>query len=512
MSDIKPLILLVLDGWGHSEHTQHNAITSANTPNWDEWWSTRPHLLLDASGTPVGLPAEQMGNSEVGHMHIGAGRVIPQDFTRINDAIADGSFYKNPVFIDTLNILKNNAADLHIMGLLSDGGVHSHEEHLFAFLKLCYEQNFKRVYLHLFTDGRDTSPRSAIDSLNRLNAILAQYPGPEIVSLCGRYFAMDRDQRWHRMAPIYHLLTTGESQYHFATASDAVNNYYQQDINDEFIPATRIGAGKAIRDHDAVFFFNYRSDRARQLTQLLLDPQAISTDIPEAPRLSSFVSMTRYAKKIPTTPAYAPISLKNTLGELVSAAGLSQLRIAETEKYAHVTFFFNGGNEQVFPNEDRILIQSPSVATYDLQPEMSAPELTTALVDAIKSNAYDVIIANYANADMVGHTGNFDATVQAIECLDECLGEIYTALETVGGNLLITADHGNAEEMYDEDTQQAHTAHTCELVPLLFVGNGWKFDTDSGSLIDIAPTMLRLLNLKQPVEMTGHSLLVEDHA
>ncbi len=507
MSKQAPLLLIILDGWGYNPNKQHNAIAKAHTPQWDKWWQTCPHILLQASGEPVGLPDAQMGNSEVGHMHIGAGRIIQQDFTRINQSIEKGEFKQNPVFHNMIETLQVSGKSLHLMGLLSPGGVHSHEAHLFALLAYCAEQKFQSVYLHLFLDGRDTPPQSALQSIERLKNQLKKYPVAHICSISGRYYAMDRDNRWDRIEPVYTLLTQKQSQYHFADAETAINTFYQQGIFDEFIPPTLIGEGKAIEDGDAILFFNFRADRARQLTTAFIDDSFQQFHRLKLPKLSYFISMTQYDKNLATTAAFPPIPLDNTLGEVLAAHGLSQLRIAETEKYAHVTFFFNGGKENVFPNEKRVLIPSPKVATYDLQPEMSAPELTERLVEAINSNAYDVIICNYANADMVGHTGNFQAAVRAIECLDQCMSKIWEALSPKGGQILITADHGNAEEMFDETTHQAHTAHTSEPVPLVYVGGNWHFNCNTGSLTDIAPTILGLLGITPPLEMTGHQLL-----
>ena len=508
-----PLILLILDGWGYEDKAEHNAIASASTPQWDEWWKSRPHTLIQASGDHVGLPDDQMGNSEVGHMHIGAGRIIYQDFTRINQAITSREFFQNPAFLKVIDAMKASNKTLHIMGLLSKGGVHSHENHLFAFLELCHQKDFRRVCLHLFLDGRDTPPQSALANIKALNQQLETYPVATICSITGRYYAMDRDNRWERMAPVYRLLTEADSSAHFDTAETALDTWYNEHIYDEFIPPTRVGKKHPIHDGDAIFFFNFRSDRARQLTEALINNEFTGFDRARTPALSHFVSMTQYSQKLPTTCAYPPIALQNTIGEVLAKQGLSQLRIAETEKYAHVTYFFNGGSEHVFPKEERILIPSPTVATYNLLPEMNAPQLTKALVDAIKREAYDVIICNYANADMVGHTGDFQATVKAIECLDRCMRDIWGALAIKGGNLLITADHGNAEMMFNEQSGQTHTAHTCHPVPLLYIGEGWHFKENiTGSLIDIAPTMLALLGINQPADMTGNSLLVENHA
>ena len=500
-------MLLILDGWGYNANKEHNAIAAAHTPQWDQWWSNCPHILLDASGTSVGLPDNQMGNSEVGHMHIGAGRVIQQDFTRINQSIDNGNFANNSIFNGMLDHLKKAHKSLHIMGLLSPGGVHSHEQHLFAFLELCHKKQFNSVCLHLFLDGRDTPPQSALDSIERLNKELQKYPVGRVCSISGRYYAMDRDKRWDRVEPVYTLLTQGHSKNHFAEAKEAIEFFYENNLSDEFIPPTQIGEAKPIDNGDAIFFFNFRADRARQLTSAIIEPEFNGFKRPVRPQLYNFVTLTQYDKNLPTIVAFPPIPMSNTLGEVLATHNLKQLRIAETEKYAHVTFFFNGGCEHSFPNEKRILIPSPHVATYDLQPEMSAPKLTTTLVEAINSQAYDVIICNYANADMVGHSGNFDATVRAIECLDQCMSQIGHALAKHDGKLLITADHGNAEEMFDETTHQAHTAHTSEPVPFLYIGGGWHFTQSTGSLINVAPTLLALLGINPPAEMTGRVLL-----
>jgi 2,3-bisphosphoglycerate-independent phosphoglycerate mutase len=504
-----PLVLMILDGFGYSGDTTHNAIAQANTPQWDDWWRTAPHTLLCASGQTVGLPETQMGNSEVGHMHIGAGRRVMQDLTRINHAIASGEFDTQTIFLDTFKQLNKTKKNLHVMGLLSDGGVHSHEEHLFTFLKLCAKNNFKSVVLHLFLDGRDTSPQSALASLKRLEAILNETHVATLQSITGRYYALDRDNRWERIEPVYRLLTEEEQTTHVTSAEEAVKAYYAEGIFDEFIPPTQLRQPCPIQDGDAIFFFNFRADRARQLTQAFLDPNFEGFSRKKCPNLTCFISMTRYAERLDTTPVFPPFCLKHTLGEVLSEHGLRQLRIAETEKYAHVTFFLNGGSEPTFPGEERILIPSPKVATYDMQPEMSAKALTKTILHAIHHNTHDVIICNYANADMVGHTGNFEAAVQAIECLDHAMHAIGDALKTVQGQLLITADHGNAESMFDSGTQLPHTAHTHNLVPLLYVGkNDWQFTPNTrGSLTDIAPTLLTLLNINPPTEMSGHALL-----
>lgn len=501
------LLLMILDGWGYNENNAHNAIAQAHTPQWDEWWQKSPHMLLEASGMPVGLPEAQMGNSEVGHMHIGAGRIIQQDFTRINQSIKEGEFANNPVFGQVIQNLQHTGKTLHIMGLCSPGGVHSHEDHLFALLELCAQKQFRSVCLHLFLDGRDTPPKSALKSIEKLNTKLKLHPVGTIASLSGRYYAMDRDNRWDRIESVYNLLTLGQSKDQFLNAEEAIKYFYEQNLSDEFIPPTVIGSPSILTDGDAVLFFNFRADRARQLTTAFIEPLFTKFQREHKPQLSYFVSMTQYDKSLTTLPAFPPMQLNNTLGEVIAAKGLTQLRIAETEKYAHVTFFFNGGKEEVFTHEERILIPSPKVATYNLQPEMSAPQLTERLIQAINSQAYDVIVCNYANADMVGHSGDFKATLRAIECLDQCMSKVGQALSQQNGHLLITADHGNAEAMFDENTQQAHTAHTNGPVPLVYVGQGWHFTQTEGSLIDIAPTILTLLGINPPTEMTGHQLL-----
>ncbi len=503
-----PLVLMILDGWGYRSEKAYNAIAQANTPQWDKWWSSCQHCLLNASEIAVGLPEGQMGNSEVGHMHIGAGRLIPQDLTRINHAIEDRSFFHHPLLLKTLEALKKSNRTLHVMGLLSSGGVHSHEAHLFAFLALCAEQKFSNVALHLFLDGRDTPPQSAEHSLRSLEKQLRKTNCATICSITGRYYALDRDKRWERLMPVYELLTTGKSPAYAETAEEALASNYQQQIHDEFIPPTRIGAGCTIQSGDAVFCFNFRADRVRQLTEAFINPDFTGFSRAHQPKLSTFISMTHYSEQLITESVFPPLNLINTLGEVLSQNGLRQLRLAETEKYAHVTFFFNGGWESAFANESRVLIPSPRVATYDLQPEMSANELTTTLVNAIEQRQFDVIICNYANADMVGHTGNFNATVRAIETLDTAMQRVGHAIQNVQGHLLITSDHGNAECLFDPTTQQPHTAHTVNPVPFLYFGPSKRpFHYKTGCLTDIAPTILDLLELAAPPEMTGRSLL-----
>jgi 2,3-bisphosphoglycerate-independent phosphoglycerate mutase len=515
MLNFSPLVFMILDGFGYSENTTHNAIAKADTPQWDKWWQDQPHTLLNASGEPVGLPTEQMGNSEVGHMHIGAGRMVPQDFTRINQSITSGEFNTNSLFIQTINQLKKTKKTLHIMGLLSPGGVHSHEAHLFAFLNVCQQQNFQNIALHLFLDGRDTPPKSALKSIQRLKNVLTRTPNIRICSITGRYYALDRDNRWDRIRPVYQLLTTGQSSAKFRTPDDAINFYYTENISDEFIPPTQIGNAMPIQDNDAIFFFNFRADRARQLTKAFIANQFNAFPRKKPLTLACFISMTRYAEDLKTHVVFPATILKDTLGEVLAKNNLRQLRVAETEKYAHVTFFLNGGQEKAFQNEDRVLIPSPKVSTYDLKPEMSAKTITKTICDAIRNKTHDVIICNYANADMVGHTGDFDATCQAITCLDDAMKTIGDALKAVHGQLLITADHGNAESMFDTHHQQPHTAHTTNLVPLLYVGDkSWHFKSNTNytpnSLIDIAPTILKLLGIQPPETMCGRPLLTRD--
>ena len=507
-----PLLICILDGWGHRDDKKHNAIATASTPNWDRYWTEYPHTLIQSAGVAVGLPIGQMGNSEVGHMHLGAGRILPQDYTRINQAIESGEFSKNP----KLNKIFDNIPEdttLHLMGLLSPGGVHSHETHLFKLLEAAHAKNIKSVCVHAFLDGRDTPPRSAESSIQTLEALCARLGQSSIASITGRYYAMDRDSRWERIQKAYDCLTTGQSTYHARSASEALRLAYNRDENDEFVSPTWIDNGidnkntHPIEDNDTVLFFNFRADRARQLSIALTDPNFPNFDRKIFPKLKQFITMTRYSDKLSAQVLFEPNVPHNTLGEYLSNNHLKQLRIAETEKYAHVTFFLNGGREEPFENESRILIPSPKIATYDLQPEMSAPIVADNMVNAILAKEHDVIIANFANADMVGHTGNFKATSEAIECIDSCLGKLEAALKKVGGELIITADHGNAEYMFNEKTGQAHTAHTNLTIPFVYIGRSAKINPIKGSLIDIAPSALHLLNLPIPPEMTGQSLL-----
>ncbi len=510
MSRAKPLILAILDGWGHSESTEHNAIAQAETPNWDHWWQTCPHTLLTASGETVGLPKGQMGNSEVGHMHIGAGRTIDQDFTRINKAIDTGTFFKNPALLDSIEHAKQHDSTLQIIGLVSPGGVHSHEHHIEALLKLAHEQGLQRVAIHAILDGRDTPPQSAQASLLALDATCQELQTGRIVSIIGRYYAMDRDNRWDRIQLAYELLTQGKAEYHANTAEIGLLSAYDRGEMDEFVKPTLINEPTAINDNDVVVFMNFRSDRARQLSRALTHREFNGFTRHKQPRLGQFTTLTSYAKDIESAVAFPPQHLNNSLGEILSKNNLKQLRIAETEKYAHVTFFFNSGEEEPFAGEQRKLIPSPHVATYDLAPEMSANQVTDKIIQVINDQTIDVIICNFANPDMVGHSGNFAATIKAVECIDRCLGKIVDALQKVNGEIMITSDHGNAEHMYNQSTEQAHTAHTSEPVPLLYIGRPATVKTSLGSLIDIAPTLLYLLNIKKPPVMTGHSLFEVD--
>jgi 2,3-bisphosphoglycerate-independent phosphoglycerate mutase len=513
MSDnpVKPTVLIILDGWGHREETRDNAIANGATPVWDRLWSEAPHTLVSGSGLDVGLPAGQMGNSEVGHMSLGAGRVIYQNITRIDQAIEDGSFDSNPAYCEAID--KAIAADgaVHLFGLLSPGGVHSHENQIFAAIRLAAKRGAARIYLHAFLDGRDTPPRSAGASLDKADALLTELGRGRVASITGRYYAMDRDNRWDRVEKAYRLLTEGEADYRFESSSQALQAAYERDENDEFVMPTLVcppGEEPAtVADGDVVLFMNFRADRARELTRAFTEPEFDQFQRRATPELGDFVTTTEYASDIRANCAFPPEGLDNVLGEYLAQRDLTQLRIAETEKYAHVTFFFSGGREALFPGEDRELIPSPDVPTYDLQPEMSAPELTDKLCAAIRSGKYDLIVCNYANGDMVGHTGIYDAAIKAVQTLDGCLGTVEQALLEVGGQALVTADHGNCEQMVDYESGQHHTQHTTELVPLVYIGpRQVALDPAGGKLADIAPTLLGLMDLPQPDEMTGRNL------
>lgn len=505
----KPVVLIILDGWGCSDDKEFNAIAAANKPVWDRLWRQYPHSYIRTSGADVGLPGDQMGNSEVGHLNLGAGRVVYQEFTRVSRSIKTGSFFTNATLTDAVDQAREANKAVHIIGLLSPGGVHSHEEHIHAMVQLAVERGASDVYLHAFLDGRDTAPRSAHTSIQKMEDKFRELGGGRFASLIGRYYAMDRDHRWPRVQAAYDLITQGKSEFVAADALSGLDMAYARDEGDEFVKATRIQPEGTepvtVQDGDTVVFMNFRSDRARQITRPFIEPDFDGFEREVFPKLGSFVSLTEYNSEFDIPVAFPPERLKNVFGEFAASLGLHQLRLAETEKYAHVTFFFNGGVEEPFEGEERILVPSPLVATYDLQPEMSAPKVTDHLVEAITSGKYDTIICNYANPDMVGHTGNFDAAVKAIETIDSCLGRVYEALQAVGGEALITADHGNAEQMRGKETGQAHTAHTSNVVPLLYLGR--PATLEDGALSDVMPTVIHLMGLQIPMEMTGRSLV-----
>lgn len=506
-----PVLLVILDGFGCRSEKAHNAIAQAAKPQWDKLWKAYPHTLIHASETQVGLPNGQMGNSEVGHLNIGAGRVVYQEFTRIDKAIETGYFFSNPALKEACALARDHDKTLHIMGLLSDGGVHSHEGHIHAMLDMAVREGLKKVCLHVFLDGRDTSPKSAEIYLRRLEDKIAQTGVGHIATMIGRYFAMDRDRRWQRVKAAYDLITQGRTEYWAENALAGLEAAYARGESDEFVKATAIlpQDGKPVRmeDGDAVVFMNFRSDRARQISRPFIEPDFVEFERDCVPKLSVYCTLTGYSDEFNVSVAFPPERIRNGLGEYIANAGLHQLRIAETEKYPHVTFFFNGGEEMSYPGEDRILVPSPDVATYDLKPEMSAYEVTDKLVEAIRSRQYDVIISNYANADMVGHTGDMDAAKRAIETIDVCLGRVVEAQLARGGEVLITADHGNAEFMLDVGTGQAHTAHTVNLVPLLLVSRRRATLAATGALEDVSPTLLKMMGLPKPAEMTGQALV-----
>ena len=504
---VRPAVLLILDGWGMSDITDHNAISAADKPVWDRLWADYPHTVIRTSGSAVGLPAGQMGNSEVGHLNLGAGRVVYQEFTRIGRSIRTGSFFSNRTLTDAVDLAVQNGTAVHVLGLLSPGGVHSHEEHIHAMVKLAVERGARDVYVHAFLDGRDMPPKSAEPSLRAMDQVFAELGSGRIATIVGRYYAMDRDHRWERLKEAYDLITKGVARRSATSAIAALVQAYEHGETDEFVAASRVGAPVPVKDGDVVINMNYRSDRARQITRAFIEAAFDGFERTVVPQLGAFVSLTEYSKDFDIPVAYPPERLENTFGEYIANLGLHQLRIAETEKYAHVTFFFNGGIEAPNEGEERILVPSPQVATYDLQPEMSAEEVTDRLVDAVRSGRFDAIICNYANGDMVGHTGNYEAAVRAIEVLDRCLGRVTAAVTEVGGELLITADHGNAEQMIDPKAQQVHTAHTLNPVPLIYVGKGAVALMENGALCDVAPTLLQIMGLEQPAAMTGRSLL-----
>ena len=507
----KTTALIILDGWGYCEKEESNAILQANTPFWDQLWRERPHNLIQTSGMAVGLPEGQMGNSEVGHMNLGAGRIVYQNFTRITKDIADNTFEQNPALNKAIESAVSQNKAVHLLGLVSPGGVHSHEDHIQAAISLAAKKGAKEIYVHAFLDGRDTPPRSAEPSLSKIDHQLKTLGLGRIATLIGRYYAMDRDNRWDRVKMAYDLLTLGKAEHHAENAIDGLSMAYERDESDEFVAATTIGkpdqANACINDGDAVIFMNFRADRARELTRSFVDTDFTEFTQQKKPTLADFVMLTEYAADIQASCAYRPFSLPNCLGEHMENLGKTQLRIAETEKYAHVTFFFSGGREALFDGETRELIPSPDVATYDLKPEMSAYEVTEKLVAAINSRHYDLIVCNFANGDMVGHTGKLDAAIKAVACLDKCLAQVTQAINDVNGHCLVTADHGNVEQMQNKETGQAHTSHTTLPVPLVYIGDTKLSLKDDGKLSDIAPSLLDLMELPIPEEMTGSSLI-----
>ncbi|KHF26654.1 2,3-bisphosphoglycerate-independent phosphoglycerate mutase [Solemya velum gill symbiont] len=506
-----PTLLLILDGWGLGENEPDNAIIMANTPNWDKLWKECPHTEIRTCGPAVGLPSGQMGNSEVGHLNLGAGRVVYQEFTRVSRSIRTGSFFSNRTLTSAVDKAAENGKAVHIIGLLSEGGVHSHESHIHAAIGLAVEKGVKNVYVHAFLDGRDTPPKSASNSLKMLEDVFAEVQGGRLASIIGRYYAMDRDHRWERVQEAYDLLTQGKSMYTAESGMEGLEAAYERGETDEFVRATAIqptgSAPVVMEDGDVVLSMNYRSDRARQFTRAFIEPDFDGFEREVVPQLADYVSLTEYNSEFDIPVAFPPEKLPNGFGEYIGKLGLHQLRLAETEKYAHVTFFFNGGVEEPYEGEKRILVPSPKVATYDMQPEMSAREVTDNLVEAIHSGEHDAIICNFANTDMVGHTGIIDAAIKAVETIDECLGRIREALHEVGGAALVTADHGNVEKMVNRESGQAYTAHTTNPVPLIYIGERDAKLMESGSLSDIAPTLLRIMELSQPNEMTGQPLI-----
>ena len=504
----KLTMLMILDGFGENTNKDGNAVEIAKTPNIDKLMKRCPTTDIYTSGLNVGLPEGQMGNSEVGHTNIGAGRIVYQELTRITKSIEDGDFFSVPELVGAIENCKQNHSKLHIIGLLSDGGVHSHIRHLYALLELAKRKDFEDVYVHCFMDGRDTPPASGESYISKLEEKMKEKGVGKIASISGRFYAMDRDKRWNRVQKAYDALVNGVGEK-ANSAISAIEGSYQKEIFDEFIEPTVIYNGNApvatISDKDSVIFYDFRPDRAREITRALVDPEFNEFETKNMDLY--YVCFTQYDATMPNVHvAFKPTNLTNTYGEYISKLGLQQLRIAETEKYAHVTFFFNGGEEKQYEGEDRILVASPKVETYDLKPEMSAIEVTDKVVEAINSKKYDTIILNYANPDMVGHTGNLEAAVKAIETIDGCVQRVVEAVEAQKGVLLITADHGNAEQMIDYKTGEPHTAHTTNPVPLILVGMD-KVELKSGKLADLAPTMLDIMGLEKPEEMTGESLL-----
>ncbi|MBR2477210.1 MAG: 2,3-bisphosphoglycerate-independent phosphoglycerate mutase [Clostridia bacterium] len=504
----RPIVLAILDGYGKSDLEKGNAVLAAKTPNLDKLTAENPATIIHASGMDVGLPDGQMGNSEVGHTNIGAGRIVYQELTRITKSISDGDFFNNAAFNEACENCKKNGSALHIMGLLSDGGVHSHNEHMYALVKLAKDKGLDKVYIHCFLDGRDVSPTSGVDFAKALVNKIREIGAGEIATVMGRYYAMDRDNRWERVVKAYDAMVKGEGEY-CDSAVTAIETSYNKDVTDEFVVPTVITkdgtpTGK-ISNGDSVIFYNFRPDRAREITRTLVDPDFSGFDREMLDLY--FVCMTQYDASMPNVNvAFKPESLENTFGEYISGLGMKQLRIAETEKYAHVTFFFNGGVEKTYEGEDRILVASPKVATYDMQPEMSAYEVTEKLLEALDTDKYDVVILNYANCDMVGHTGVMEAAVAAVEAVDTCVGKIADKVASMGGVMLITADHGNAEQMLDPETGDVFTAHSTNVVPLIITGLG-DIKLKKGRLADLAPTMLDIMGVEKPAQMTGESVI-----
>ena len=505
----KPVMLMILDGFGINENTDGNAVKLAKTPNIDKLMKKYPNTIMYTSGLQVGLPEGQMGNSEVGHTNIGAGRIVYQELTKITKSIEDGDFFAIPEFIEAIENCKKHNSKLHILGLLSDGGVHSHIRHLYGLLEMAKRRDFENVYVHCFLDGRDTPPASAENYIAQLEEKMKEKNLGKIASISGRYYAMDRDKRWERVKKCYDALVRGEGNK-ATSATIAIENSYQKEVFDEFVEPTVIVNNDIplakIEENDSVIFFNFRPDRAREITRTIVDPEFNEFETEKIH--TYFVCFTSYDETMPNVKiAFKKEPLVNTYGEVVSKHGLTQLRIAETEKYAHVTFFFNGGEEKQYPGEDRILVPSPKVATYDLQPEMSAYTVTEKVVEAINADKYDTIILNYANPDMVGHTGSLPAAIKAVETIDECVQKVVDAILEHDGTLIITADHGNCEQMIDYKTGEPHTAHTTNPVPLILVTKDENLKVKSGKLADLAPTMLELLGIEKPKEMTGESIL-----
>ncbi|MFF7066314.1 2,3-bisphosphoglycerate-independent phosphoglycerate mutase [Pseudomonas sp. NPDC008258] len=502
--------LIILDGIGLREARESNALAAACTPNLDALLAHYPNSQVATSGLAVGLPEGQMGNSEVGHMNLGAGRVVYQSLTRIDQAIASGEFARNAALLELVEQARQRGGAVHLMGLLSPGGVHSHIDQILATCKVLVGLGVERFFVHAHLDGRDTPPKCAAESIQALEGVLAELGHGRIATVVGRYFALDRDNRWPRVEKAYRAMVQGQAEFHAESASAALAQAYARDESDEFVSATIIGEPAPVQPEDALLFMNFRPDRARQLSQALIAPGFNGFERPLVMPASQLLTLTRYAEDLPCPCAFAPQEIANSLGEYLAGLGKRQLRIAETEKYAHVTFFFNGGREQPFHGEERILIPSPAVASYDLQPQMSAPELTERLVDAIESQRFDLVVCNYANGDMVGHTGSFDAAVSAVEALDDCLAQVVEAILKVNGQCLITADHGNVEQMMDPDSGQAHTSHTLNPVPLILVGRDTRNTRlANGRLCDIAPTLLQMMALPKPEQMEGRSLLTD---